>query len=52
MPRSEYWKSSPFEIGLFFESKRSKFVNGIHEDALYNLHKRRDELKAKGVKVA
>lgn len=43
---------SPLEAGRIFEFNRPKYVNGIHEDALYRLHERRDELLRKGVKVA
>lgn len=43
---------SPIEAGRIVESKRSKYVNGIHEDVLYKLHKRRDEMIADGVNVA
>lgn len=42
---------TPAEINRILESKRPKYIGGVHEDDLDNMLRRRQELESKGVKV-
>ncbi len=48
---SEYWQMTPAEISIILESKRPKHINGIHEDDISDMMRRRQELINQGAEV-
>lgn len=48
---SEYWGMTPAEVQLVIDAKRSKHINGIHEDDIDRMEQRRIELTEKGLNV-
>ena len=43
---------TPREVFAVLDSKRPKYIGGIHEDGIDRIMERRAELEAEGIKVA
>ena len=42
---------TPKEVFSVLDSKRPKYIGGIHEDEIDDMLRRREELEAEGIKV-
>lgn len=51
MSRSDYWESTPAEVGLIYEINRPKHIGHLHEDDVEALEVRRLKLQSEGMVV-